>query len=259
MDRYDLPSPLPCLPNPKKADFRSISPETLLGLYFQEFEIPFIVIDCRFPFEFRGGHFMDAKNLYTEALVEEFFLKVPSRNGNRVAIVFHCEHSSERAPHLMRHLRTLDRQIHEATYPQLYYPYVYLLDGGYKNFYIGMEGNRRHEILDPACSGYVPQFDPQHASENAVFIQQRHDHKRVQQLRRQSSWAGVLARSSDASIGGAGGCTFRAPGPLASPDAPLGPGEPLRRSETVSYPSHRAPPWHSDVNPNAKFDPMSTP
>ena len=35
----------------------------------------------------------------------------------------------------LRFLRNLDRQLNEHSYPNLYYPELYLLEGGYKNFY----------------------------------------------------------------------------------------------------------------------------
>jgi hypothetical protein len=35
----------------------------------------------------------------------------------------------------LRHLRSIDRKINESRYPILFYPEVYLLDGGYRSFY----------------------------------------------------------------------------------------------------------------------------
>ena len=35
----------------------------------------------------------------------------------------------------LRYFRSEDRNIHEKSYPELYYPEIYLLEGGYKAFY----------------------------------------------------------------------------------------------------------------------------
>eukprot|EP00911_Craspedida_sp_UC1_P001477 UC1_evm1s1116 len=96
-----------------------------------------VVIDCRFPYEFEGGHIRGAYNLYTEDLVENFFF---SRDGNPLlqrscALIFHCEFSSKRGPRLCRHLRQLDRHVNELCYPALHYPELYILHHGYKAFW----------------------------------------------------------------------------------------------------------------------------
>jgi len=35
----------------------------------------------------------------------------------------------------LRYFRSEDRNIHERSYPELHYPEIYLLEGGYKAFY----------------------------------------------------------------------------------------------------------------------------
>ena len=63
-----------------------------------------VVLDCRYPYEYDGGHIQTAKNIYTkEALMEEC-LKNPQphdpESEKRTIYVFHCEFSSERGPSL---------------------------------------------------------------------------------------------------------------------------------------------------------------
>ena len=48
-------------------------------------------------------------------------------------LIFHCEFSQKRGPRALRFLRKIDRQ--QNTFPNLTYPEVYLLKGGYENFH----------------------------------------------------------------------------------------------------------------------------
>ena len=92
----------------------------------------FIIIDCRFPYEFEAGHIKNAKNIYTPTMLEEFLIKKPIEN---VLIIFHCEYSQMRAPKMYRFLREIDRKIHVHSYPKLFYPNLYILEGGYREFF----------------------------------------------------------------------------------------------------------------------------
>ncbi|NXA40407.1 MPIP1 phosphatase, partial [Eudromia elegans] len=94
-----------------------------------------VIIDCRYPYEYEGGHIKGAVNLHMEEDVEDYLLKkpiLPSEN-KRVIIVFHCEFSSERGPRMCRFVRERDRLGNE--YPNLHYPELYVLKGGYKDFF----------------------------------------------------------------------------------------------------------------------------
>jgi len=50
-------------------------------------------------------------------------------------IIFHCEFSQKRGPRALRMLREIDRQLNYNDFPNLYYPEVYILEGGYSNFF----------------------------------------------------------------------------------------------------------------------------
>jgi len=76
----------------------------------------YVVIDCRFKWEFDGGHIKGAVNLPTIEEVEGFLLRQnnglwagqgalphPSKSGEttasgKVVVIFHCEFSEKRAP-----------------------------------------------------------------------------------------------------------------------------------------------------------------
>ncbi|XP_060060734.1 M-phase inducer phosphatase 1 isoform X2 [Erinaceus europaeus] len=122
----------------KHQDLKYISPEIMASVLNGQFASlikEFVVIDCRYPYEYEGGHIKGAVNLHMEEEVEEFLLKKPIEptEGKRVIVVFHCEFSSERGPRMCRYVRERDRLGNE--YPKLHYPELYVLKGGYKEFF----------------------------------------------------------------------------------------------------------------------------
>lgn len=134
----------------KHRDLKSISPETLVSLMKNEYSSlveRFIIVDARFPYEYMGGHIKGALNLYTKDHMIDMFLSSsdkivrPVDSSKRLVIVFHCEFSSERGPKLYRFLRNKDREANKEHYPDLYYPELYLLEGGYKAFYAKHKSN----------------------------------------------------------------------------------------------------------------------
>ncbi|XP_048146900.1 M-phase inducer phosphatase 2-like isoform X2 [Corvus hawaiiensis] len=77
-----------------------------------------------------------AVNLPLQRDVEELLLEqpiVPLDASKRVIVIFHCEFSVERGPKMCKFLRERDRCCHE--YPQLHYPELYVLKGGYREFF----------------------------------------------------------------------------------------------------------------------------
>ncbi|XP_003894541.1 M-phase inducer phosphatase 1 isoform X3 [Papio anubis] len=123
----------------KHQDLKYISPEIMASVLngkFANLIKEFVIIDCRYPYEYEGGHIKGAVNLHMEEEVEDFLLKNPivPTDGKRVIVVFHCEFSSERGPRMCRYVRERDRLGNE--YPKLHYPELYVLKGGYKEFFM---------------------------------------------------------------------------------------------------------------------------
>ncbi|XP_070587204.1 M-phase inducer phosphatase 1-like [Erythrolamprus reginae] len=123
----------------KHQDLKYIDPEIVVAILngnFSVFITQCVIIDCRFPYEYDGGHIKGAINLPMEQDVEDFLLKKPlvSSGNKRIIVVFHCEFSSERAPRMCRFVRERDRLGNE--YPTLHYPELYVLKGGYKDFFL---------------------------------------------------------------------------------------------------------------------------
>ncbi|XP_039607864.1 M-phase inducer phosphatase 2 [Polypterus senegalus] len=123
----------------KHQDLKYITPEMMVAVLNGEFSHlveQFVIIDCRYPYEFDGGHIKGALNLHMEVEVEDYLLKrpiTPSSLDKRVLIIFHCEFSSERGPRMCRFIRTRDRMLNK--YPNLHYPELYILKGGYREFF----------------------------------------------------------------------------------------------------------------------------
>ncbi|KAG0140574.1 hypothetical protein CROQUDRAFT_53009 [Cronartium quercuum f. sp. fusiforme G11] len=133
-----------------------------------------IVIDCRFKYEYEGGHIRDAINVREKEHVEQVLLSPstglfvppePSESGKcdgaglmkKVVLVFHCEYSAMRAPTIAKHLREKDRHLNMPHYPALHYPEVYILEGGYAKY---------HAHSPHHCDGsYVPMDDPLHRTD----------------------------------------------------------------------------------------------
>jgi rhodanese-related sulfurtransferase len=128
---------LPCISSNR------ISPSTLAavleGRYDQQYD-RMCVVDCRFDYEFRGGHVRNAISVTEPDQLEAMFFP-PDQTQQlmdvRTLVVFHCEFSQVRGPKQMEHLRLLDRtRVGYDRHPLLNYPEVYLLDGGYKRFFL---------------------------------------------------------------------------------------------------------------------------
>ncbi|XP_051699387.1 M-phase inducer phosphatase 3 isoform X9 [Oryctolagus cuniculus] len=138
-------------------DFSKVA-DLLLGK-FQGLIEKFYIIDCRYPYEYLGGHIQGALNLYSQEELRNFFLKkpiVPLDVQKRIILVFHCEFSSERGPRMCRSLREEDRALNR--YPALHYPELYILKGGYRDFF-----PEYTELCEP--QSYCPMHHLEHKAE----------------------------------------------------------------------------------------------
>lgn len=90
-----------------RQNLKSITSDTMRKLLQGEFDdcvANYKIIDCRYPYEYEGGHIAGALNLYThEQILEELVKNKPEPHVDgtkRSILVFHCEFSSERGPKL---------------------------------------------------------------------------------------------------------------------------------------------------------------
>ncbi|KAI0070358.1 hypothetical protein K474DRAFT_1608847 [Panus rudis PR-1116 ss-1] len=180
---------LPCH-RVKEDGLMRITPKTLNdlldGVYSSQI-VDYTIIDCRFDYEYNGGHIPGAININTTAGVEEFLLgnavskPVPSTSGDPMkknVLVFHCEFSAKRAPTFAKHLRSKDRALNNHLYPKIHYPEVYILEGGYCAYY---------KASSTRCQpqGYVQMDDPKYAASRREDL----DHFRKAKFGRTKSYA----------------------------------------------------------------------
>lgn len=143
MDIEDAYEPLlpHFLPDDPADTIPRIAKETLLdvldGKYTDLFDQK-MVIDCRFEYEYDGGHIEGAVNHNDKELLATQLFETPI--PGRTLLIFHCEYSAHRAPLMARHVRSHDRTVNAEQYPSLTYPDVYILEGGYSGFFADHRG-----------------------------------------------------------------------------------------------------------------------
>lgn len=124
------------IPEDQNDNIPRISRATFLDLLDGKFNERYdqkVVVDCRFEYEYEGGHIDGAVNYNDKELLARHLFETPMEG--RTLLVFHCEYSAHRAPSMARHVRSEDRTANAELYPRLTYPDVYILDGGYNEFF----------------------------------------------------------------------------------------------------------------------------
>ncbi|EAY22047.1 Rhodanese-like domain containing protein [Trichomonas vaginalis G3] len=184
--RYDE-NLIPVLP--KQCPIKRISCHTmhdlLAGKYshtVQEIEI----FDCRYRYEYDGGHIDNAMHVSSLEEIDRHFFTQPKFRPNSV-FIFHCEFSVNRGPDCAEYLRNTDRQLNLNKYPFIYYPHVYILDGGYSNFY---------KMYPEDCDGgYTPMLDSEHC-ENGDLAQSTTQHRKNFKLSKNNHTSSLSSFSS---------------------------------------------------------------
>lgn len=60
----------------------------------------YLILDCRYPYEYEGGHIRGAQNVWNRDTLQNQFFTTPeyTADSKRRIIIFHCEFSSKRGP-----------------------------------------------------------------------------------------------------------------------------------------------------------------
>ena len=102
-------------------------------------KVNIMVVDCRYEYEFRGGHIANASNMSSPSQIyKEFFsskAQIETHMKQKTIIVLHCEFSKHRGQKTYNLVRGTDRKMNEKRYPMVCYPELYLLENGYSEFY----------------------------------------------------------------------------------------------------------------------------
>ncbi|KAE8268192.1 hypothetical protein A4X09_0g4151 [Tilletia walkeri] len=203
-----------------------LKPETMIQLLnggFDEVVSGYTIIDCRYSYEYRGGHIPGAVNLRTLDEIKDYLLtprsglnansdKLPPRTttgrnrAHKHVLIFHCEFSQKRAPKMASALRDLDRSLAQD-WPRCHYPELYILSGGYAGFY---------KFYPAMCQPrqYIrelePSFEEQWKAETKTFQKQFMRHKsmpvprRLQRTKSESAAQMMLTSATNGMGGGAG-------------------------------------------------------
>ncbi|EED22067.1 cell cycle control protein tyrosine phosphatase Mih1, putative [Talaromyces stipitatus ATCC 10500] len=91
-----------------------------------------MIIDCRFEYEYEGGHITGAVNFNDKEVLAGRLFEDPKPG---TTLIFHCEYSAHRAPIMASFIRHKDRAYNIERYPNLTFPEMYILDGGYSAFF----------------------------------------------------------------------------------------------------------------------------
>ncbi|ODV88262.1 hypothetical protein CANARDRAFT_180691, partial [[Candida] arabinofermentans NRRL YB-2248] len=161
-----------------------------------------VIIDCRFEYEFKGGHIDSALNVSSKQELENLLLNADVINKHpadftsksRKLLIFHCEFSSHRGPLMANSLRTWDRYLNKEHYPNLYYPDIVILEGGYKKFYEKFNGVHCYPL------NYIEMDHPKYKAEcEAQLDKLRRDSK--MSLTRKNSFCSGMSTTSGGSSG----------------------------------------------------------
>ncbi|EPS32023.1 hypothetical protein PDE_06982 [Penicillium oxalicum 114-2] len=183
MDSSPTPQLPHFVPEDQADNLPRIGKNTLLELLDGKFNDRFdniMIVDCRFEYEYEGGHINGAINYNDkEKLATDLF----ASPRDRTALVLHCEYSAHRAPIMAKYIRHHDRAVNIDSYPNLTYPDLYILDGGYSSFfaehrslcfpqnYVEMNADG-HEFACERGLGKVKQRSKLHRAQTFAFGQQ---------------------------------------------------------------------------------------
>lgn len=190
-------------------EFKNRNPNSN-GKFCKHFD-DLLIIDCRFKFEYDGGHIDGAINISSiDELNNVFSDRFNSQispiemvKKNRKLVIFHCEFSSHRGPLKAIELRKIDRHVCSEYYPNLYYPEVLILEGGYKEYYESEKKiNRSLSYIEMDHPSFVDERNKN------LDIVKKESNLRSSRSSRSNSYVSLSRKSSHSSIKSASSSSF---------------------------------------------------
>ena len=139
---------------PNRYELRDVTPAQLRDLLVNPSDDgeSVVIIDVRFSYEHKG-RIPGSRNMTRWSELVDFYNRYKDQD---VFVIFHCEFSRDRGPHVMHKFREYDRNLHMSEYPNLGFKKVGLLVGGYREF---------HRQFPELClGGYVRMLDKEHVA-----------------------------------------------------------------------------------------------
>lgn len=94
-----------------------------------------IIFDCRYDYEFKGGHIPGARLIETKQSLIDVYNQYKNADNSKRLLIFHCEFSANRGPKAWSCFRDWDRKSNVAVCPKLSFPHTYVMEGGYRSFF----------------------------------------------------------------------------------------------------------------------------
>eukprot|EP00105_Crassostrea_gigas_P028768 XP_011450517.1 PREDICTED: M-phase inducer phosphatase 1 [Crassostrea gigas] len=159
---------LPTIPG-KHPDLKSITNQTVVDVISGKYDDTigsFLIVDCRYPYEYNGGHVPGAINAHRPEDIPSILSQHQSMrtaaSDKRHIVIFYCEFSSERGPRMCRNVRKADRDLNKDSYPFLNFPEIYVMHNGFKDFY-----ETHQNLCEPL--GYTPMLHKDHSEDLRHF------------------------------------------------------------------------------------------
>lgn len=123
----------------------------------------YLIVDCRWPYEFQAGHIKGAINIYKQKGLLEYFFSESSKIHHDTHIIFHCEYSKMRSLAMYKVFTSHDfnntcssRRLGRS------YSHVFVMDGGYNLFF---------QLFPSSCEPreYISEFHNAFAEEREIY------------------------------------------------------------------------------------------